>query len=219
MLFRAAKKERSPRSPLNALLLAPSAPSPPNKKKKQGTYVIDDGEGPIIAPCPAEKYCPGGTQQTPVSCPAGTGTFGATGAAAASQCEPQDPCVPDPNTCCRGPATQPGWPAFGPYSCFGVGGLCTNTQVDRENCGSCGSSCGTSVRAACCSGGCVDTGSSSSNCGACGVVCEGGSVCLNANCACAAGTTLSADGQSCLVPPGKTVKPDGTVDDCPSDSW
>lgn len=45
---------------------------------------------------------------------------------------PQDPCIPDPNTCCRGPSTQPGWPQYGPYFCAGAGGLCTNTAVDKN---------------------------------------------------------------------------------------
>ena len=106
----------------------------PNKKIKiKGSYVDNtDPNAPEIFSCPAEFYCPGGTTVTPIPCPPGTGTLGSTGASSVDQCVPQDPCVPDPNTCCRGPTTQPGWPQYGPYFCAGVGGLCTNTAVDKN---------------------------------------------------------------------------------------
>ena len=109
-----------------------------NRKKKlpqhpKGSYVdVTDPNAPIVAPCPAESYCPGGSQLTPIPCASGTGTLGSPGTSSADQCVPQDPCVPDPNTCCRGPSTQPGWPQYGPYYCEGVGGLCTNTAVDKN---------------------------------------------------------------------------------------
>ena len=93
---------------------------------------MDTNNVPILAPCPAEFYCPGGAVVTPVPCPPGTGTFGSSGASSASQCQPQDPCVPNPNTCCSGSSRQPGWPYYGPYYCVGVGGLCTNTAVDKN---------------------------------------------------------------------------------------
>ena len=190
------------------------------KKTPKGSFVdTTDPNTPIIAPCPAEFYCPGGTTLTPVSCPAGTGTLGSPGASSAQDCVPQDPCVPDPNTCCRGPTTQPGWPQYGPYYCVGVGGLCTNTAVDKNNCGTCGAACGSDTDVACCSGSCTNLATSSSSCGACGAVCLGGSTCQAGTCLCPAGTTFSSDGKSCLVPPGKTVNPDGTVVTCPRDSW
>ena len=105
----------------------------PKNLQKKGSFVdTTDPNAPILAPCPAESYCPGGTTLTPISCPSGTGTLGSPGAGSSDQCVPQDPCVPDPNTCCSGPITQPGWPFYGPYLCSGVGGLCTNTAVDKN---------------------------------------------------------------------------------------
>ena len=106
---------------------------PKNQNKTQGSFIdTTDPNEPILTPCPAESYCPGGTTLTPVSCPAGTGTLGSPGSRSADQCVPQDPCVPNPNTCCSGSSTQPGWPQYGPYFCVGVGGLCTNTAVDKN---------------------------------------------------------------------------------------
>ena len=88
-----------------------------------------------------------------------------------------------------------------------------------QNCGSCGAACSTDPTVACCSGSCTNLATSSSSCGACGVVCLGGSTCQAGTSLCPAGTTFSSDGKSCLVPPGKTVKPDGTIGTCPSDAW
>jgi len=105
----------------------------PKNLQKKGSFVdTTDPNAPILAPCPAESYCPGGTTLTPISCPSGTGTLGSPGAGSSDQCVPQDPCVPDPNTCCSGPITQPGWPFYGPYLCSGVGGFGTNTAVDKN---------------------------------------------------------------------------------------
>jgi hypothetical protein len=61
-------------------------------------------------------------------------------------------------------------------------GMCKDTQVDPQNCGTCGTVCGmgmTCVMGICtcapgttkCNNMCVDTGTSLNNCGGCGVVC------------------------------------------------
>lgn len=86
------------------------------------------------------------------------------------------------------------------------GGSCTDTLIDKQNCGACGRACsgGTNCFNGVCSGGgtttcatgltscsgvCKNLTSDASNCGACGAKCAGGKVCAGARCVCPAGET------------------------------
>ena len=103
---------------------------------------------------------------------------------------------------CATPTT--GGPACGAGQ-VACNGSCVNAQTDNQNCGACGTTCGTgkSCQAgACkCGAGLLDCGgtclpSSSSNCGMCGKTCSGTQVCANGTCAnsCAAGQMQCAGG-------------------------
>lgn len=90
------------------------------------------------------------------------------------------------------------------------GGVCSNLQTDRDNCGSCGHGCGDGLVCAggtcvegCdngltnCGAACVDTQTDEANCGACGVddptaACAAGETCLGGACVCAAGSVVCA---------------------------
>jgi len=93
------------------------------------------------------------------------------------------------------------------------GGSCTDTQIDRENCGECGVVC--IVPSYCrnghcvcpdeppglleCDGECVDTNTDSLNCGGCGFVCAGNELCDGTGrCAseCSEGYTLCGSGST-----------------------
>ncbi len=85
------------------------------------------------------------------------------------------------------------------------GGVCTDLDTDRDNCGTCGTTCGDGLVCAggqcvegCtsgrinCAGVCVDPASDEANCGGCGVddptaVCAADETCLAGTCGCAAG--------------------------------
>ena len=90
------------------------------------------------------------------------------------------------------------------------GGVCSNPQADRDNCGTCGTQCGDGMVCAggtcvegCddgrvnCAGLCVDTTEDEANCGGCGVtnpqaVCEGAETCIDSICACAPADVVCA---------------------------
>jgi Glycosyl hydrolase family 12 len=82
---------------------------------------------------------------------------------------------------------------------------CTNVQTDPQNCGACGTACGTGQTCsagvcACgtgllsCGGSCVS--SNNANCGTCGATCSSTQVCSNNACSssCATGTTACSGG-------------------------
>jgi hypothetical protein len=79
--------------------------------------------------------------------------------------------------------------------CLGLASTCCNNVCvditgDSQNCGGCGTSCGTT---SCCAGNCVDTmGSDNSNCGNCGVTCSG--TCVSGVC-----QTTTPDAGSCTL--------------------
>ena len=73
-------------------------------------------------------------------------------------------------------------------------GACTDTRVDRDNCGGCGISCGTGTcssgtctcapgRQFCPGVGCVDTTNDPKHCGSCTNACATGKVCVSSACA------------------------------------
>jgi hypothetical protein len=81
------------------------------------------------------------------------------------------------------------------------GGVCTNTDTDRDNCGSCGTACGDGLVcffgecvAGCdnglarCGDECVDLASDEANCGACSggpdATCRVDQTCINGDCSC-----------------------------------
>jgi hypothetical protein len=79
--------------------------------------------------------------------------------------------------------------------CLGLASTCCNNVCvditgDGNNCGGCGTSCGST---SCCAGNCVDTmGSDTTNCGACGVTCNGTCV----------GGTCQTQGGGCTISKG-----------------
>ncbi len=88
-------------------------------------------------------------------------------------------------------------PEIGQTSCNGI---CTDTDLDSKNCGSCGNVCTggkTCVRGNCvcsifktdCYGMCADTSSDPNNCGGCGITCTDGKTCSKGNCVCPSGQT------------------------------
>ena len=133
------------------------------------------------------------------------------------------PLVPNSSTCrCECPPQQcTGGKYQDPITCQCVcligltdcDGVCTNLQTDRQNCGTCGTTCG--LREDCCGGTCRplttvwDCGSCGNscqsgqdccsfkctslnttlNCGACGNKCTGGKHCQNGACVCPTGLT------------------------------
>jgi len=61
--------------------------------------------------------------------------------------------------------------------------LCTDSNADNQNCGTCGTACGNQT---CCVGVCSDTTTDLANCGMCGKACSGGNAvwtCMNSSCA------------------------------------
>ncbi len=59
---------------------------------------------------------------------------------------------------------------------------CVDTQVSRDNCGSCGAAC--EAGASCCAGACKSLQSDPTACGECGTACESGEVCDSGACVC-----------------------------------
>ncbi len=86
-------------------------------------------------------------------------------------------------------------------------GVCTNTQFDPANCGTCGTACqtgefcsqgtcaGQCLGSTLCNGACVNTDTDPNNCGACGNICPQGQVCSVGVCGvqCTGGATKCGD--------------------------
>jgi formylglycine-generating enzyme required for sulfatase activity len=97
-------------------------------------------------------------------------------------------------------------PAGGPLT--SCGGLCVDTETDRDNCGACGSSCPAGVSCAkgvcacpnggkACGGACVDATVDRNNCGTCGTRCDAHSVCAGGTCVKCPGTLTGNCGNTC----------------------
>lgn len=81
---------------------------------------------------------------------------------------------------------------------------CTDTKIDKNNCGNCGTVCpvacseGTCVTSCPgtttnCGGSCVDTTTSTAHCGGCGSPCTGGKVCVASSCTCGAAVAFKTE--------------------------
>lgn len=59
-------------------------------------------------------------------------------------------------------------------------GQCVDTDIDNQNCGTCGNKCPPGT--ICCKGKCVSTDTDNQNCGACGIGCTIGTMCCKRRC-------------------------------------
>ncbi|KAJ7518442.1 hypothetical protein O6H91_21G069100 [Diphasiastrum complanatum] len=78
-------------------------------------------------------------------------------------------CGQDPSVC-KDPVKNPGG---GTTCCFSR--FCSDLSVDRNNCGSCGNSCGYGIN--CCNGSCVNLFNNKNHCGNCQTPCFGNAQC------------------------------------------
>jgi hypothetical protein len=114
------------------------------------------------------------------------------------------------------------------------GNVCSDTSVDPQNCGACGTGCtsgvcagsqcvggATCVGQAACAGACTSLTSDPNNCGACGNVCPNGASCNAGVCAGAtpadAGTDATIQGNDASPGTGNDASP-GTGDDASPDA-
>ncbi len=90
-------------------------------------------------------------------------------------------------------------------------GVCTNIATDSNNCGACGTVCGTGQDcqvATCvcqgslenCGGSCINTNANAANCGACGTACTGTQVCDRGTCSAECSVGLTNCNQGCTNP-------------------
>lgn len=125
-----------------------------------------------------------------------------------------------------GTAASPGSGAGGSAGCpqgqMLCNGVCVSVSTDANNCGACGTACGTGqgcINGACtcpgeltsCSGACVDTSQDPANCGACGTICSNGGLCTQGACQCQSGLTSCPSGCANLQSDGNNCGACGTV--------